>query len=914
MHRPLFYERRAHDTCCHFWSCNRSLPCTWQRLQALPRAAARAMASLRSPHTPALLLLLLFGLRLRRVPALWGAIEDHLSECEYDLDEAACQVCEGIRVGLDVQPMPPSCIRHPDGCCKSESGYEYFLKESLGNYAAGHVSSFFFPREDMIYWKGPDPTSGIAPPGRCVWSEDFSAEIVRCHVHPVPPPSPPMPPNAPPPPSPPPGPPPSPPLPSPPPPGLPPWPPLPSPPQCPPPPDPPYPPPPGGKMLTLDEFTAVLQSNDIEAPEFSTERSYGGHRMTSGQGTVAGLPSENYAVPDMSFEPSGSGAFDDYVALVHLYQAAGGPAWTMKTNWMTGNDPCNGSWQGAVCGPIDVPPVCDAGVNECGICLTVIYSEAECPDSNEIMNVMPNCIFAPAGGLCEADGECGTDVELNNCGSPMKDYDIYRKAELPANHGERRLTKIILPGNNLQGVLPPHLALAAHLEHLELYENKLSGTIPTEFARFTELHTLALDENHLSGTVPHQLFSHGSAWVGAACGGHLGHSRSDCGPPLIHLSGNSLSGTLPTEIGTLRSPMRSFVCGDGSITRPKPSTDGFNYCVDSSNCPCGACCYCECQMPIKLERISLHRNSLSGSLPTELGNVELALPAHENPFMKGRSTSRLSSHLSHLSLDDNNLTGYIPPTLGNLTSLQDLRLSNNRISGSLPDSVRVNESCNDWRCAVPGGYGVRGVGGMGIPSELGVSKLRTLALENNLLSGSVPPSLVECTSLADLHRTLKSNLLSGSTPLEWAGHTGAAQRYTGFTRDAYDFEGADIPVEQRLRTFRVQVPAVESSTEPSVHTYESRDACIYSPNVLFRCAPPGETAGHGSTRGNGYASQSVGLMVDGELRSPGNGLRQCESRLEEQPHFPGYDVVLPLSREYNHRTYDKAEAFLPGDE
>ena len=154
------------------------------------------------------------------------------------------------------------------------------------------------------------------------------------------------------------------------------------------------------------------------------------------------------------------------------------------------------------------------------------------------------------------------------------------------------------------------------------------------------------------------------------------------------------------------------------------------------------------------------------------------------------------------------------------------------------NTVRVNES---W----PNSHGVRGPGGAGVPSELGYSRLRFLSLENNRLSGSVPPSLVPCVALVDLHRTLQHNLLSGSTPLELAGHTGASQSFHSELVDSVMQEGADIPEYMRLRKFRVDLPAVDATSEPSFATFESRDACLWSPNVLLRCAPPNGAAGQG---------------------------------------------------------------------
>ena len=831
-----------------------------------PFLAGRAWMVLRSKSW------IILSVHTWRVGSLWGAFDQTVLDCEYDLTQEECNLCAGIQVGLDWKPIPPSCIYSEAGCCRFD-GFEYFMKASLANYQPGHVTSFFFPRNDRIFWMGSEPS--VAPRGRCVWDGDYSVDIARCQILPPPPPSPPWPPGSPPPPGLPPFSPPS--LP----PSAPPTSPFPSPPPIPPPPSPPPPPlpaPPGGSAGGGSGGSGSgggiggLDFSGVKATfPTSSFKSWGGHSDQPFQGT--GPVITNYTRPSTAVQPSGDGVLDDYTALVQLYFAAGGAAWKVKTGWYgTSTDPCRDGWQGAMCEQTAPMPSCDAGVIECGFCLKAIaYPASDCPGFAELQS-MPNCVDADAGNLCEADGECGTSSDLDNCGDG---YDVYRKAALPSSYGERRLSRLILPGNNLHGVLPPHLALASNLQHIDFTENEITGSLPTELALLTNLETLSLSSNRLSGSLPSNLFSNGSAWRPARCGGFLGPGDGSCATPGIYLNNNLISGTIPPELGSLRTAAKSFYCGDGSLAARSPSTDGFDYCADVSKCPCGPCCYCTCQLPIQLRDVYLHRNRLSGSLPTELGQIELALPIVERPFARGRSTSRLSGKLQRLMLDHNSLTGVLPSQLGNLTALHELRLRNNFISGSIPDSVRVNES---W----PITHGVKGVGGMGVPSELGVSSLRLLSLENNRLSGSVPPSLVPCVALRDLHHTLKQNLLSGSTPLELAGHTGAQQRFHSFTADQVDYEGSDIPEQQRLRTFRVDVPAVGAVRQPSFETYESRDVCLYSPNVLFRCAAPGDPAGMGVS----YAQTG--------------GIRRCEETFS-QPSYPGYDVQKPLSREYNHR-------------
>ena len=266
---------------------------------------------------------------------------------------------------------------------------------------------------------------------------------------------------------------------------------------------------------------------------------------------------------------------------------------------------------------------------------------------------------------------------------------------------------------------------------------------------------------------------------------------------------------------------------------------------------------------------------MSGTLPTELGNIEEAIPLEQHPFPQGRTTSRLSPRIKELFLEDNRLSGSLPASLAHLTALETLRLRNNRISGSIPDALRASEEN-----AVS--YGVRGIGGGGIPSELGASQLRLLSLENNYVSGSVPPSLVECHTLTHLWWSLRDNLISGTTPLEWNLHVGGSQTFHTTYRPNGDVEkegGARIPVAQRLREYRVPITAMQKPTpqSPTYRTYESRDACLYSPNILFRCGEPGGPPGAAIThmtnvgadlRCEDIFTQSREYVGDAHLESP----------------------------------------------
>ena len=71
--------------------------------------------------------------------------------------------------------------------------------------------------------------------------------------------------------------------------------------------------------------------------------------------------------------------------------------------------------------------------------------------------------------------------------------------------------------------------------------------------------------------------------------------------------------------------------------------------------------------PKNVTGLDLSEESLSGSIPSELGDL---------------------LELTRLDLSDNSLTGEIPRELGNLTNLTELRLSGNNLTGCIPEALR----------------------------------------------------------------------------------------------------------------------------------------------------------------------------------------------------------------------------------
>ncbi|KAF6166402.1 hypothetical protein GIB67_034953 [Kingdonia uniflora] len=184
----------------------------------------------------------------------------------------------------------------------------------------------------------------------------------------------------------------------------------------------------------------------------------------------------------------------------------------------------------------------------------------------------------------------------------------------------------------------------------------------------------------------------------------------------------------------------------------------------------------------QLKTLSFQQNKLSGAIP-DLSNLvnlqELFLDS--NNFTSVGSLSGLSS-LQTLSLSNNvqldpwvlpvdltqseslvtlyvsnvNLYGWIPEFLGNFSSLQNLRLSYNNLTGALPASLAGSGVMNLWL-----NNQVNGLSGR-IDVLGAMSQLSQVWLHKNAFSGGVP-DLSNCTSLFDLQ--LRDNQLTGVVPL-----------------------------------------------------------------------------------------------------------------------------------------------------
>ncbi|OWM73714.1 hypothetical protein CDL15_Pgr026818 [Punica granatum] len=318
----------------------------------------------------------------------------------------------------------------------------------------------------------------------------------------------------------------------------------------------------------------------------------------------------------------------------------------------------------------------------------------------------------------------------------------------------QRVTALRLPSLRLVGPLSPHVWNLTFLRVLDLEGNHLNGVLSQEIGRLSRLKGLHLTNNSFQGELPRNL--------------------SNCADLLaLYLDGNNLTGRIPDELGSLLK-----------LTQVELSSNGFTGLVPSSITNAS-----------RAVAIDFGVNALIGPIPADLGGLEnlewlsfevnnlgteegddfsfltsltnctkLQVVSSSENRLKGTlpdSLANFSSNLTTLFLSSNFISGPTPSGIGNLVNLQRLALEENMLTGNIPSSIGKLSKLQIVELSENNLSG-------GIPSSLGnMTSLSDLHLGNNWLEGTIPASLRNCTQLNSLR--LNDNLLVGVVPLELFG-------------------------------------------------------------------------------------------------------------------------------------------------
>ncbi|CAN1225839.1 Leucine-rich repeat receptor-like serine/threonine-protein kinase BAM3 [Linum grandiflorum] len=374
----------------------------------------------------------------------------------------------------------------------------------------------------------------------------------------------------------------------------------------------------------------------------------------------------------------------------------------------------------------------------------------------------------------------------------------YFTGEIPPSYGDfRQLVYLSLKGNDLRGRIPAEIGNLTSLRqlylgyfnqfsggipaeignlislvHLDLAQCKLQGSIPPELGKLVELDTLFLQTNDLTGLIPPQL-------------GNLSNLKT------LDLSNNILTGGIPVEFAALRKltllnlfinrlhgeippfvaelqDLETLKFWHNNFTGAIPEKLGENgRLVEldlSSNKLTGSIPQSLC-LGKKLQVLILRINFLFGSLPDDLGSCETLLRVRLGQnYLTGKIPDGLIylPEMLLLELQSNYLTGPVSELRTNIrgSKLEQLNLSENRLTGSVPASIG---NLSSLQILLLDGNQFTGE----IPSQIGeLKRVLTLDMSRNNFSGNIPPSIGSCLMLTYLD--LSRNQLSGPIPTQVA--------------------------------------------------------------------------------------------------------------------------------------------------
>ncbi|CAL4962937.1 unnamed protein product [Urochloa decumbens] len=398
-------------------------------------------------------------------------------------------------------------------------------------------------------------------------------------------------------------------------------------------------------------------------------------------------------------------------------------------SWNTSNHYC--SWKGVTCSRRHPEKVIALNLNSFGLTGPISPFLGNL-SFLRILNISNNRLL---GEIPPELGHLGRLQELNLSLNSLE-------GSIPSVLGKcSKLFLLDLKNNRLEGEIPVELGSLKNLVRLNLYTNYLSGEIPPSLGNFSSIQQLNLGGNTFRGPIPKSL-------------GHLP------GLHVLILESNNLSGAIPPEIWNVSSLMLLSVGNNalGGTIPPNALSNlpSLQILLLNQNSFHG-------NIPISLGNASnlqyfeVAKNNFSGLVPPEIGFLQsiqwIALPYNSLKAEEAEDWSFMSSltncsQLISLELDYNRFSGVLPSCVSNLsTSLQKFSVSNNEISGIIPEEIG------------------------------NVVGLQVFALENNHITGTLPYSLSKLQSLAEL--SLHKNGLTGHINLAIGNFTQLNYLYLG---------------------------------------------------------------------------------------------------------------------------------------
>ncbi|KAK1439052.1 hypothetical protein QVD17_04867 [Tagetes erecta] len=271
----------------------------------------------------------------------------------------------------------------------------------------------------------------------------------------------------------------------------------------------------------------------------------------------------------------------------------------------------------------------------------------------------------------------------------------------------------------LSGPFPADFCRISTLRRLSLANNYFNGTIsPASFFLCSHITFLNISNNLFDGKLPEFKPMFGNLTVlDASCNSFTGEIPASIGESLllqfVDFSSNYFYGALPESLTNLTELTTFLAPENPSLTGPLPETIG------------------------RLKKLQVFRISsanLSGEIPDSIGDLV---------------------SIKSIDLSNNSLTGIIPASIGRLKGIEHIWLYLNNLSGEIPDVFANLTSLLQFDVSQNNLVGK-------LPTSLAGLHLQSLAVNDNLLEGEIPPVLSLNPMLTQLK--LFNNSFSGTLP------------------------------------------------------------------------------------------------------------------------------------------------------
>ncbi|RVX06766.1 LRR receptor-like serine/threonine-protein kinase FLS2 [Vitis vinifera] len=345
------------------------------------------------------------------------------------------------------------------------------------------------------------------------------------------------------------------------------------------------------------------------------------------------------------------------------------------------------------------------------------------------------------------------------------------------------------------GSIPSSIGNLSYLEELYLSDNAMNGTIPEALGRLSKLVAIEISENPLTGVVTEAQFSNlmslmefsnyrvtprvslvfniSPEWIPPFKLSLLRIRSCQMGPKFpawlrnqteltdVVLNNAGISHTIPEWFWKLDLRLDELDIGSNNLGVPLPlwSSNVMQlYLYDNFFSGPIPLEFGE-RMPM-LTDLDLYNNALNGTIPLSFGKLNNLLTlVISNNHLSGGIPEFWNGlpYLYTIDMNNNNLSGELPSSMGSLRFLRFLMISNNHLSGQLPSAL---QNCTGIHTLDLGGNGFSG----NVPAWIGerLPNLLILRLRSNLFHGSIPSQLCTLSSLHILD--LGENNLSGFIP------------------------------------------------------------------------------------------------------------------------------------------------------